>query len=103
MLQNGPFTNNLVSKDPDNIEEADIYEASRRIKQFQEELDHLNDSVGKVEDDLSGFSSSEQAVQTKEMMQVKQMIDALKQVWKTAEEWYKFFVESGKIQLKQLE
>ena len=68
VLQNGPFTNNLVSKAPDNIEEADIYEASRRIKQFQEELDHLNDSVGKVEDDLSGFSSSEQAVQTKEMM-----------------------------------
>lgn len=32
VLQTGPFTNNLVSKDPDNIEEADIYEASRRIK-----------------------------------------------------------------------
>lgn len=31
------------------------------------------------------------------------MIDALRQVWKTAEEWYKFFVESGKLQLRQLE
>ena len=32
--KDGPFSNNLVSTNPDAMEEADIFEANRRIKLF---------------------------------------------------------------------
>lgn len=57
--------NNLVSSDPDAMDDQDVQQAKRKLREFNDDLDRLVAKKEKIEHDLQGFS--DQIISTKEI------------------------------------